>query len=352
MADTPAPAVTTTAPTPAAADAAPVDPRAAALAVLAGGAAPAEGKAGGGTAQTASAQTGAAPADAKAPPTAADGTASTAESGSPADEQTDIARQRETLRQGYAKLGAAQARHVATAKERDDFKAQLAEWNQRDAAIKADPAAVLDHFGLTLEQVAAAYLARETPDGPPPVEKAVADLQARIEARDKADADAKAKADDDAQARAAREAIDGGLKVVADTLAASPDEFPTITALGQEAEVFQVFSQYVAHHQVPAEQQTINLLRAVAREHEKTLSEDLAATLGKVPHIATRATAPAKASAPAGNLTASGATGTSSASLASAVVSEAPPPTTNGKRTKEELRALAIAVLQGGAAPS
>src|SRR5436190_888247 len=70
-------------------------------------------------------------------------------------------------------------------------KAEIAAWKANQDKIKANPAAVLDVYGLTIEQVAEAYLRTTAGTAEPTAEERLAALEAEKAARLKADEDAR-----------------------------------------------------------------------------------------------------------------------------------------------------------------
>lgn len=322
MADEAAPAAPVTPAAPAA-----VDPRAAALKHFAPEATP-DTKA---PAPSASSDSTPAEGNPETAPATAAPAAAEEEKGTPPAEQEP------KLREGYARLARDKAKLLSERKAIDARAAELKAWDDIRAKVKASPAAVLAAHGLTLEQVAEDYLRQEAGATAPTVEDKLATLQAKQDARDAAE---KA-ATEQTAAQQRQSAIEAGVNVVKETVASEAAKYPTIMALGEHKQVFDALGQYAQRHGLGPDDITTDLVKVVAVEVEKQLAEDLSGLVEKVPHIARRAQAPQTPAT--GQPTSPGAKGTSAVTLASAAVSEAPPPQPRKGYTVEELRKLALA---------
>lgn len=306
-----------------------VDARAAALAVLNGGEPPA-----------------ALPAPAPGSPDApGDKLLDPAPPAEPADEPLSpeaLRKRGEDLRRGFGKLAAEKASLLAQRQANATRLEAGRRWEDAQAKVKADPAAVLELHGISLEDVASAYLRRAGAE-PPTAEDRVARLEEEVATRRAAEEkDATDRAETDRQARVA-----AGVDVVRSHLGAAPDKYPAIVALDHSAQVFEAVGKYAAQHQLAPADINVRLVDLVAAEYEKALTEELGGLVSKVPHIAARTTQPRQ---PASNgHVQPGAQGTSSTTLANAAVSEAPPPQPRRGFTKEELRAKALALFSPGA---
>lgn len=268
---------------------------------------------------------------------------------SPADDAPtpEALRQRgEDLRRGFGKLATEKAALLKSQQENKAAVEAAKRWNEIQAQIKADPAAVLEAHGLTLEQVAEAYLIRTAGKPQPTVE----DLQRRLDERDAAERAAADKRQADEAAATAQSKYDGALSIVRSRLEAAADKYPATIARGEFAEVHRALSAYVHRHQIPIEQVTLDTLDVVAAAYEEArqeqLAEEVSGLVSKVPKIAARVAPPRTEMAPSGT-NGSGAKGTSSATLAASAISEAPPPAPKKSYTKEELQRAALAVLRG-----
>jgi colicin import membrane protein len=294
------------------------DPRVAALAILKAGATD---------------QKPEAPA-AQSAPAKADGEKPAAAPEAPAEKPN------ERLSSGFAKLAREKAALHSEREAMKAEKAELAAWKEHQAKIKADPANILDVHGVTLEQLAEAYLARTAGKTEPTADERVAALEAKLTEREKAEKDAADKAKQDAEAASRTEAVKRGVAVVESNLDAAT--YPTIVALGEHEQVFKALGAYALKHELAQEEITVDLMKTVALEVEKGLVDEISGVVEKAPHIAARVTAPRKTE-PSTRQEPSGAQGTSSMSLASAAVSGAPPPQERTGYTKEELRKMALA---------
>lgn len=253
----------------------------------------------------------------------------------------------ERLSSGFAAL----ARQKAKLHQREQaLKAEGAEITQLKelrTKMATDAAAVLDMFpGLTpqqaLEKVATAYLERSQGAPAASTDDRVSELQARIDARDKAEKDARDAAARESETTLRTAAIDAGINVVKSVLAETPDAYPTITALGEHQQVFDALGAYAKKHNLSQDEITVDLLKKIAPAIEKQLAEEYSALVGKVPHIAARVATPRPNQSPTGNPTGSGAQGNSSSSLASTVVSGAPPHQPDRRFSIEELNRMAL----------
>lgn len=270
-------------------------------------------------------------------------TPTAAEPAKPEGETPAVAAPEETerLSAGFAKLARQKASLLEKQKAFDAQGAEYKAFAEAKAKIAADPAAVLELHGLTLEQVAEAYLKRSADQGEPSTDDRLAELQARIDARDKADEEARTR--DNERTRAA--AVDAAINVVKSVVDESVDKFPTIAATGEHGQVWEALSKYVQLHKIPESQVNTDLVRTIAAAVEQELAEEYSGLVSKVPHIAARVTAPRQPTPSAGHTTDSGAQGNSSNSLASSQTSGAPPPQPANRRyTVEELRKQALAM--------
>lgn len=309
----------------------PVDPRAAALAVLNGGQPDATPKAA--SAPAVAAAEGTTPSTASPP--------SSGEPAATAKAPAEGEQQKDRLSAGYARLAREKASLLEQRKALEAEATAYRGWKANADKVKADPASVLELHGLTLEQVAAAYLAREAGQPAPSPEDRIAALEAEKAARLKSEEDARKKVEDETKAATIRQARETGLAVVREQLTA--DAFPTVVALGEHEQVFEALGQYVVRHNIPADQITTDLLKLVAAGVEKALADDIGGVIEKVPHIAKRAPTPSTTQSATGQPTASGAQGTSATSLASSEVSGAPAPQPGRRYTNAELQKMALA---------
>lgn len=256
-------------------------------------------------------------------------------------EQKPAGEQKDRLSAGYARLARKEAALLEQRKQLETERAEYLAWKAAADKVKADPAAILELHGKTLEEVAAAYLAREAGQPQPSPEERIAALEREKADRAKLEDDARKKADDEAKAAQAKQIHAAGVQVVVDVLDATT--FPTIVALGEHEQAFDALKNYVALHKIPRDQVTTDLLKQVAAGVEQALADDIGGVIEKVPHIAKRAPTPSTEKPANGQPTASGAQGTGSTSLASAEVSGAPAPQPGRRYTREELRAMAMA---------
>ncbi len=325
------------APTPAAA---PVDPNAAALALFKKADPAADPKA---PAPSASSPGGSEAGKAASAP----GTAEPAV----AEPDAGLKAQREQLSRGFAKLASQRAEIEA---HRQELK-HLQRWADADTKVKADPAAVLELHGLTLEQVAEAYLKRQA-GGQPTVEDRVAQLEAeRRAAAEKATKDA-----EQAQAQSVQEARANGVAAIAGHLQLAADKYPVTLARGEAEHVFDAVMKYGATHGIDFSalppQTTTELVTMVATAYEEArqaqVDEEISSLAPKVPKLAARF-APPK---PDGQTAPSG--GTHSGAQASSVTlvgtpSEAPPPQQpTGRLSKAELERRALEVFAKAKQPA
>lgn len=248
--------------------------------------------------------------------------------------------QREQLSRGFAKLAGAKA-EVQAAQERIKVAQR---WEDGHAKVKADPASVLELHGITLEQVAEAYLKRGA-GGVPSVEDRVAQLEAeRVAAAEKA-----AKAGEAQQTQAAQEAHANGVAAVQGHLQIAADKYPVTLAKGEAGQVFQAVLRYGSTHNIDfgalTPQATTELVSMVANAYEETrqaqVDEEVSALVTKVPRLAARFVPPKAETptAPAGE-TRQGAQASSVTLVGTG--SEAPPPQPAGRLSKAELERRAL----------
>jgi hypothetical protein len=259
----------------------------------------------------------------------------------PAAADPALAEQRAQLSRGFAKLASQKA---AVQAQQERIKA-ADRWEQGTAKVKESPSYVLELHGISLEQVAEDYLKRTAGAAPASVEDRVAQLEAdRKAAAERATKDAET-----AQARAQQEARETGVKVIQAHLEAQADKFPVTLAKAEVPHVMDALSGYLAKHQIPYENVTMDMVTAVAMAYEEArqaqVDEEFSALAPKVPKLAARFAPPKppEATAPAGE-TRQGAQASSVTLVGNS--GEAPPPQPSGRLSKAELERRALEVFK------
>lgn len=256
--------------------------------------------------------------------------------------------QQQTLSAGFGKLAAAKAQ----LHEREQALKPLERWRGVEEKVKADPAAVLELHGITLEQLAEAVLKRQgiQPEAPTAEERLAA-----LEADRKKETEEAAKTKDEQAEEAQQAAIAVGVKTVKDILDATPDAFPVSIAKGEERMVFDTVLGYAMKHNIPFDQVTPQMVRVVAAAYEEArqtqVDEELSALVTKVPKLAARFAPPKLPETPAATAPTGEQRQGAQASSVTLVGthSEAPPPQKpTGRLSPAELDRRALEVMNAG----
>lgn len=281
---------------------------------------------------------------------AADGTsaAGTPPAGSDPPLTAEVLRtQQQTLSQGFGKLAQAKA----ALHEREQALKPLERYRGADEKVRADPAAVLELHGITLEQLAEAVLKRQgiQPD-PPTAEERLAALEAE---RKKATDDA-AKAAETQTAEQQAAAVQTGVDTVRGHLESMAADFPVVLAKGEANFVFDAIGKYAVKHSIPFQNVTMDMVTAVAKAYEEArqvqVDEEFSALAPKVPRLAARFAPPKPQETPAATAPSGDQRQGAQASSVTLVGtgSEAPPPKPNGRLSPEELNRRSLEVLKAG----
>lgn len=316
---------------------APVDPNAAALAIFAN------------AAKTA---TSAAPAPAPDPKAVAEKPPGTAETA--AEEPTTpeaLKAKSADLARGFGKLATEKAKVLQREQAAKAVEGNAKRWTDAETKVKADPASVLELHGITLEQVAEAYLRRTGEGSQPTVEDRVAQLEA-----EKAEATKNAETEKTRQGEEARlAAVQTGVNIIKAHLEATPEKFPIVCTKGEHDIVFQAVGQYAVKYSIPFDQVDMDMVTAIATAYEEArqqqVDEEISTLAPKVPRIAARLAPARETPGPSGHTTVPGAEARS-VTLASPAASEAPPPRPVGRLTREELDRRALEHFKTGVRPS
>lgn len=284
--------------------------------------------------------------DSSTPPAVAPGAPATPAAADPPLTTDTLKAQQQTLSRGFGKL----ATEKAALHEREQRLKGLERWAGAEDKVKADPAAVLELHGITLEQVAEAFLKRQgIQAAAPTAEERIAALETeRQREREQA---AKTQETQTAEARMA--AVQTGVDTVKAHLEASADKFPVVLAKGEANHVFDAVGRYAVKHSIPFESVTMEMVTTVAEAYEQArqaqVDEELSTLVTKVPALAARFAPPkpATATAPSGEQR-QGAQASSVTLVGSN--SEAPPPQPSGRIPVDELMRRSLEQFKRGGA--